>query len=106
MNLQDFACELDKRQRKAKKQNVTIDDDDKVVHLVGCAQDLGLFEAEWVEKWEVSLDRTWSVVRDQWVAKWKIVTRASDMAAKRGGYESATALRDGTTVNSEAPALF
>ena len=51
MNLQELARELDKRQRKAKKQNVTIDDDDKVVHLVGCAQDSGLFEAEWVEKW-------------------------------------------------------
>ena len=51
MNLQELARELDKRQRKAKKQNVTIDDDNKVVHLVGCAQDSGLFEAEWVEKW-------------------------------------------------------
>ena len=86
MNLQEFARKLDKRQRKAKKQNVIIDDDDKVVHLVGCAQDSGLFKAKWVEKWEVSLNRTWSVVRDQWVAKWKMVTRASDMAAKRGGY--------------------
>ena len=35
MTLQEFARELDKRQRKAKKQNVVIDDDDKVVHLVG-----------------------------------------------------------------------
>ena len=57
-----------------------------------------------MEKWEVSLDRTWSVVRDQWVAKWKMVTRTSDMAAKRGGYESVAALRAGTTANSEAPA--
>ena len=104
MNLQEFARKLDKRQRKAKKKNVTIDNDDKVVHLVGCAQDLGLFEVEWVEKWEVLLDRTWSVVRNQWVAKWKMVTRASDMAAKRGGYESAAALRAGATANPEAPA--
>ena len=50
MTLQEFAHELDKRQRKAKNQNVVIDDDDKVVHLVGCAQDSSLFEAEWVEK--------------------------------------------------------
>ena len=57
-----------------------------------------------MEKWEVSLDRTWSVVRDQWVAKWKMVTHASDMAAKRGGYESAAALRAGATANPEAPA--
>ena len=104
MNLQEFACELDKRQRKAKKQNFTIDDDDKVVHLVGCAQYSGLFEAEWVEKWEVLLDRTWSVVRDQWVAKWKMVTRTSDMAAKHGSYKSTAALRAGTTANSEVPA--
>ena len=55
-------------------------------------------------KWEVSLDRTWSVVRDQWVAKWKMVTRASDMAAKRGGYKSAAALRAGAMINPEAPA--
>ena len=104
MTLQEFARELDKRQQKAKKQNVVIDDDDKVVHLVGCAQDLVLFEAEWVENWEVSPDRTWSVVHDQWVTNWKMVTHASDMAAKRGGYESAAALRAGTTANSEAPA--
>ena len=41
MTLQEFARELDKHQRKAKKQNVVIDDDDKVVHSVGCAQNLG-----------------------------------------------------------------
>ena len=46
MNLQEFACELDKHHRKAKRQNGTIDNDEKVVHLVGCAQDLGLFEAK------------------------------------------------------------
>ena len=57
-----------------------------------------------MEKWEVLLERTRSVVRDQWVAKWKMVTRASDMAAKRGGYESAAALRSGATANPEAPA--
>ena len=51
INLQEFARELNKRQRKTKKLNVTIDDNDKVVHLVGCAQDSGLFEAEWVKKW-------------------------------------------------------
>ena len=33
-----------------------------------------------------------------------MVTRASDMAAKRGGYEYVTALRAVTTANSEAPA--
>ena len=53
----------------------------------------------------MSLDRTWSVVRGQWVAKWKMVTRASDMAAKRGGYESAAALRSGATANLEAPSF-
>ena len=52
----------------------------------------------------MSLNRTWSIVRDQWVAKWKMVTRASDMAAKRGGYESAAAPRSGATANPEAPA--
>ena len=103
MTLQEFTRELDKRQRKAKKQNVVIDDNGKVVHLVGCAQDSGLFEAEWVEKWELLPDRTWSVVRNQWVAKWKMVTRASDMAAKRGGYESTAALQAGTTSNSVSP---
>ena len=33
-----------------------------------------------------------------------MVTHASDMAAKRDGYESAAALQAGTTANSEAPA--
>ena len=51
----------------------------------------------------MSPDRTWSIIRYQWVAKWRMVTRASYMAEKRGGYESAAALRDGTTSNSVAP---
>ena len=51
----------------------------------------------------MSPDRTGSVVRDQWVAKWKMVTSASDMAEKRGGYEFAAALRAGTTSNLVAP---
>ena len=33
-----------------------------------------------------------------------MVTHASDMAAKRGGYKSAAALRAGATAKSEAPA--
>ena len=33
-----------------------------------------------------------------------MVTRASDMAEKRGGYESAASLRAGATANPEAPA--
>ena len=33
-----------------------------------------------------------------------MVTRASDMAAKRSGYKSAAALRAGATANPEAPA--
>ena len=104
MNLQDFARELDKRQRKTEKQNFTIDDNNKVVHLVGCAQVSGLFKAKWVGKWEVTLNCMWSVVRDLWVAKWKMVTRASDIAEIRGGYEFAAALRAGATSNPEAPA--
>ena len=58
MTLQEFARELDQRQRKAKKQKINIYNEDKVVHFVGCAQDSGLFEAEWVEKWEVNSNRT------------------------------------------------
>ena len=48
----------------------TIDDEDKVVHFLGCTQDSGLFKVEWVEKWKVAFfDRTWTVVRNLWVEK-------------------------------------
>ena len=82
MNLQEFARKLDKRQRKAKKQNFTIDDNNKVVHLVGCAQDSGLFKEKWVGKWKVTLNCIWSVVRDLWVAKWKMMTHIHPSIAK------------------------
>ena len=39
------------------------------------------------------LDRDWTVVREIWVNKYGEVTRATMMAAKRGGYNSYAALR-------------
>ena len=42
------------------------------------------------------------MVRNVWVGKWLEVTRAATMAAKRGGYESAAALRGAR----ETPTLY
>ena len=63
------------------------------MHFVGCAKDSGLFKEEWVTEWEATADRLWTVVRDIWVGKWLEITRAANMVAKRGGYESAAAMR-------------
>jgi hypothetical protein len=49
VTLEEFARNLNKRQQKAKKQEIIVENKDKRIHFVGCAQDLGLFEAEWVE---------------------------------------------------------
>ena len=54
-----------------------------------------------MEKWEVTTDRTWTVVHGLYMEKWKMVTRATEMAAKRGGYESVTAFRVGTKTSRE-----
>ena len=58
MTLTELTCNRDKCQRKATKQGVIVNNEDKGSHFVDCAQDSGLFEAEWVEKWEVTTNRT------------------------------------------------
>ena len=85
MTLKEYGRRLDKRQRAAKHIGVTISDEDKTTHFVGCAKDSGLFKEEWVTEWEATPKRTWNVVRDVWFGKWLEVMRATTMAAKRGG---------------------
>ena len=92
MSLGEYSRTLDKSQRAAKKLRVNISDEDKTTHFVSCAQHSDLFEDEWTQKWEATLNRDWTVVRDIWVKNYGEVTRAKTMAAKRGGYESAAAL--------------
>ena len=36
MTLAEFACNLNKHQQKAKKQEVTVDDTDKGIHFLSC----------------------------------------------------------------------
>ena len=93
MTLEEYGRKIDKRQRAAKNQGVTIYDKDKTMHFAGCAEDSGLFKEEWVTEWEATPDRSWTVVRDIWVVKWLEITRAATMAEKRGGYKSAAAMR-------------
>ena len=56
-----------------------------------------------MEKWEVTTDRTWTVVHGLYMEKWKMVTRATEMAAKRGGYESVAALTAGKKTSRGQP---
>ena len=44
MTLKEYVRQLDKRQRAAKTQGVTIFDEDKTTHFGGCAKDYGLFK--------------------------------------------------------------
>ena len=44
----------------------------------------------------MTYNRTWAVVCDLCVEKWRMVTCNLEMAAKRAGCEYATAFRDGT----------
>ena len=102
MTLKEYVRQLDKRQRAAKTQGVTIFEKDKTNHFVRCAEDSGLFKEEWVTECEAKSDRTWTVVRNVWVRKWLEVTHASTMAAKRGGYKSVAVLCG----KRETPALI
>ena len=83
------------RQRSVKKLRVNISNEEKTTHFFGCAQHSELFEDYWTHKWEATLNRDCTVVRNIWVKKYGEVTRATMMAAKRGGYKSAAALRAG-----------
>ena len=68
---------------------VNISNKDKTTHLVGCAQHFELFEDEWMQKWESTINRDWTVVCDIWVKKYREFTHTTKMAAKRGGYQCA-----------------
>ena len=92
MTLKEYGRQLDKLQCAAKKQGVTISDEDKTTHFVECAKDSGLFKEEWVTEWDATSDISWTLVRNVWVGKWLKITRAATMAAKRGRYKSPTAL--------------
>ena len=48
MTLKEYNRQLDKQQRAAKKQGVTISDEDKTTHFVGCAKYSRLFKEELV----------------------------------------------------------
>ena len=85
MTLREYRRQLDKRQRAAKNQGVTISDEDKTTHFVRYAKDSGLFKEERIKEWEATSNQTWTVVHDVRVGKWLEVTRAATMAAKRGG---------------------
>ena len=88
MTLKEYGRQLDKQQRAAKNQGVTISDEDKTTHFVRCAEDFGLFKEEWITEWEATSNRSWTVVHDVWVRKWFKITQAATMAAKRGRYET------------------
>ena len=92
MTLKKYSTQLDKRQRVAKNQGVTIYDKDKTTHFVRCTKDSGLFKEEWVTEWEATSNRSWTVVCDVWVEKWLGIMRSTTMTEKRGGYELAAAL--------------
>ena len=57
MSLGEYSRTLDKSQRAAKKLRVNISDEDKTTHFVSCAQHSDLFEDEWTQKWEATLNR-------------------------------------------------
>ena len=69
MTMKEYGRQLDKRQRAAMNQGVTISDEDKTTHFVGRSKDSGLFNEELVMEWEATADRSWTVVRDIWVGK-------------------------------------
>ena len=105
MTLKENDRQLDKRQRAAKKQGVTNSDEEKTTHFVGCSKYSSLFKEEWVTEWEATADRSLTVVRDIWVGKWHEITWAATMAAKRGGYKSATKMRGTRAIPAPFSAL-
>ena len=105
MTLKEYSRQLDKRQRGTKNQGVTIYEEDMITHFVVCAEDSGLFKEEWVTEWETTSDRSCNLGRDVWVGNWLEITQAATMAAKRGGYESAAALRMTRETPPPIPAL-
>ena len=58
MTLKEYGRQLYKQQRAAKNQGVTISDEDKTTHFVGCAKESGLLKEEWVTEWEATSDRS------------------------------------------------
>ena len=55
-----FAQQLDRRQVKCAKNQVTISDSDKVDHFVAQMYLCEIFESKFLNDWEEALDKTWS----------------------------------------------
>ena len=83
MTLKEYGRQLDKQQRVSKNEEVTISNEDKTIHFVGCAEDSGIFKEELITEWETTSDISWTVVRNVWVGKWLDITQATTMEAKR-----------------------
>ena len=62
-----------------------------MTQLVTCIYEADILEDSVMEKWEESGDRNWANTVKNFVKEYGVVTRATERAAQRTGYESAAA---------------
>ena len=89
-----YARDLTRRQNNATKYTVKITDNNMVMQLVACIYEADILEDSVMEKWEESGDRSWTTTVKISVKEYGVVTRATEQAAQRSGYESAAAFSE------------
>ena len=93
-HLSTYARDLTRRQNNAKKYDVKITDNYKVTQLVACIYEADILEDSVMEKWEETVNINWANTVKHFVKEYGVVTRASERAAQRAGFESAAAFRE------------
>ena len=93
-HLSAYAWHLTRQKNNAKKYDVKITNNDKVMQLVKYIYDTDILEDSVMEKWEENGNRKWANTVKHFVKEYGVATRAAEWAAQRAGFESAAALRE------------
>ena len=92
-HLSAYARNLTRQQNNAKENEIKIIDDDKVTQLVAYIYEADILENLVTEKWEEAGDRNWTNTVKHFIKEYSVVTRASELAAQRAGFDLSAALR-------------
>eukprot|EP00584_Thalassiosira_punctigera_P003639 CAMPEP_0172533752 /NCGR_PEP_ID=MMETSP1067-20121228/6340_1 /TAXON_ID=265564 ORGANISM="Thalassiosira punctigera, Strain Tpunct2005C2" /NCGR_SAMPLE_ID=MMETSP1067 /ASSEMBLY_ACC=CAM_ASM_000444 /LENGTH=437 /DNA_ID=CAMNT_0013318427 /DNA_START=299 /DNA_END=1609 /DNA_ORIENTATION=- len=94
VHVKTYRAQLDRRQIECGNLDVTISDNNKVLHFVGEMENSGLFTCKFLDKMEDSGAVDWVTTVKNWSKEFDKIGRGRERAAerKREGYSSAAAV--------------
>ena len=98
-----FARQLNRRQIECHDHGVVITDDEKVVHFVQEMYACGLFEARFLENWEESTDKSWTVTLPLFANQFNKEHRTLKHTNSNKNFASANVFRERRATGTYAP---